>query len=229
MPQILYHKLEKHLSEPRLGRYLLASLGRKTKAKRLYKANLQVAQAFQPLLSMLEVVLRNGLNDALTVRFSDSDWIINQQSGFMSDPSLRHGNFYLQREVGKAINRLTRNHITVTSGNVIAEQSFGFWTELFEPYHYRLIGGCPLRVFAHLPRQFKRSHISKELLKIRLFRNRISHNEPVCFGMNRVDFTLVEEVHDSILNILGWIEPELVTWVKDLDQVKPAIKKAQSP
>jgi hypothetical protein len=228
MPQIPYQQLEKHLSPPRFGRYLTAASNHKTKAKRLYKANLRVAQAFHPLLSLLEVALRNGLNSVLTVKFGDPDWIINQQRGFMSDPSLRHGNFFLRKEAEKASNRLTRKRVIVTSGKIIAEQTFGFWTEFFEPHHYRLVGGCPIRIFAHLPSHIKRRNVANQLAKIRLFRNRISHNEPVCFIINRVDFTPAEEVHDAILSILQWLEPGFAVWVNDLDSVKQEIHKAQA-
>ena len=48
----------------------------------LYFANMKIAQAFHPLLSSFEVILRNQLHYALARHFSDGNWIINQKSGF---------------------------------------------------------------------------------------------------------------------------------------------------
>ena len=47
----------------------------------LYFANLKIAQAFHPLLSSFEVILRNQLHYALARHFSDGNWIINQMLG----------------------------------------------------------------------------------------------------------------------------------------------------
>lgn len=78
-----------YISAPRINKYLIAT-GSKTKAVKLYKANLKISQAFHPILGVMEVVLRNRLNTLISAHFSDPDWIINQKTGFMSDPSLRY-------------------------------------------------------------------------------------------------------------------------------------------
>ena len=56
----------------------------------MYYANARVAKSFQPLLSFFEVILRNQLHYALAAHFNDVQWLINQKTGFMSDPSLTH-------------------------------------------------------------------------------------------------------------------------------------------
>lgn len=55
-------------------------------------ANVKIAQAFHPLLSSFEVILRNQLHYALACHFSDGIWIINQKSGFMVASSLTYTN-----------------------------------------------------------------------------------------------------------------------------------------
>ncbi len=52
----------KYLSRPRYNRYLIATASNNDKAKKLYNANLRLAQSFHPILSQFEVVLRNSLN-----------------------------------------------------------------------------------------------------------------------------------------------------------------------
>ena len=75
-------------SSARINRYLVATNNSKTKTVKLYKANIKITQTFNPLMGVLEVVLRNRINDTLTVHFTDPDWIINQKTGFMVHPSL---------------------------------------------------------------------------------------------------------------------------------------------
>ncbi|GAA3930250.1 hypothetical protein GO495_07380 [Chitinophaga oryziterrae] len=83
-----FNKLSLYLSAQRIDRYLAATENNKHKAIRLYKANLKIAQAFHPLLGIMEVTLRNRINTILTNHFTDPNGIINQKSGFMSAPAL---------------------------------------------------------------------------------------------------------------------------------------------
>ena len=96
-----YNKLEYFLSKPRLDRFLVACGNSKSKAQKLYRINLRVAQAFYPVLNLFEIFLRNATNETIAVYFSDADWIINQKSGFMSDRSLAPGRYYLRNAVDK--------------------------------------------------------------------------------------------------------------------------------
>lgn len=52
----------KYLSRPRYNRYLIATSNSSNNSKKLYNANLRLAQSFHPILSQFEVVLRNSLN-----------------------------------------------------------------------------------------------------------------------------------------------------------------------
>src|SRR5687768_4864643 len=90
---------DKFLSVPRYNRYLIATNYDHVRAGKLYNANIMLAQAFHPLLSQLEVVLRNALNSVLCRHFGDTDWIINEKAGFMSDRSLGRSNFYLRKSI----------------------------------------------------------------------------------------------------------------------------------
>ena len=63
----------KHFSRPRYNRYLNATGNNNERAKKLYNANIRLAQAFHPILSQFEVVLRNSLNISLSIYFSDPE------------------------------------------------------------------------------------------------------------------------------------------------------------
>ncbi|MGC2238330.1 MAG: hypothetical protein WA584_19405 [Pyrinomonadaceae bacterium] len=176
---------------------------------------------------MIEVTLRNNINNALTAHFGDADWIINQKAGFMSSPTLRRTNFFLKNQAQKAERKLINRGLTITSGRIIAEQTFGFWTDLFEPHHFRLISASPINAFNNLPRGYARRDAARELTKIRKFRNRINHNEPIILYQNTTDFTLVTDIHQSILDVLNWMNPKLVRWIAELDKVSKTILKCQ--
>ena len=233
-----FQNFERLFSPARISRYMLAASNEKSRAQKLYVANLKVAQSFHPLLGVIEIVIRNRINSLLSNHFNDPDWIINQVSGFMADSSLMKTNRttgrpepdqYLRKEVNKAINRFRQTNTMITSGKIIAEQTFGFWTELFETKYYRLIAGRPIQIFTALPPANNRRTILNELTLIRLFRNRINHNEPICFNQhNKVDFTNALAVYSSIKNMLMWIDNDLIAMVDKLDHVKATVRKANN-
>ena len=135
-------------------------------------------------------------------------------------------NDFLLREVKKAEQRLRSSGTPVTSGKVIAEQTLGFWTDLFEAHNYRILKGKQIKIFNHLPTGHGRKEVNEELDKIRRFRNRINHNEPICFNGNNIDFTQSLNVYQSIVNTLTWIDPELIKLIKDIDKVQKSINSA---
>lgn len=231
-----FQKIQLYLSSSRLGRYQIATGNRSTKSIKLYKANLKISQSFHPILGILEVILRNKLNIILSGYFTDPDWIINQKTGFMIDPSLTYRNHrtgrmitndYLKVSVEKSENRFRRIRIPVTSGKIIADQTLGFWTNLFELSHYRILRGRPIQIFSHLPSGIGRTQVCERLNKIREFRNRINHNEPICFNGNNIDFDYVEDIYSSIIEIINWTDPELINWIRDMDSVMVKINNAK--
>ena len=232
-----FQKIQQYLSVPRMNRYLLATGNSKTRAKKLYKANLKIIQSFHPVICTLEVIVRNRLNDVLSAHFTDPDWIINQKRGFMVHTSLtfrkkRTGrtltNDFLKREVEKAESRLRKAGVATTSGKVLSEQTFGFWTDLFAVHHYKILAGKPIKIFGGLPAGYGRKEIADELNNIRKFRNRINHNEPVCFNGNAIDLTYANSVYNSMIHILTWIDPEIIEYISDINNVQKTIRFAQN-
>lgn len=209
-----YNKLENFISQPRLNRFLIASGNSKLKAQNLYHANLKVAQAFYPILSLFEVIFRNVCNRQISSAFTNPDWIIIEKTGFMNDPTLSKSNFFLKNSVLNAERSIIRTGRAVTAGKIIAEQSFGFWTSLFEPHHYRLIRGVVIHGFPNKPTYVNRSILSQKLIRIREFRNRIYHNEPICFNHSVFDFAQATEVKQDIYELLEWIDVDLPAYVQ---------------
>ncbi len=213
----------KYLSRPRHNRYLNATSNNKNRAKRLYNANIRLAQAMHPILTQFEVVLRNSLNLQLSSHFVDTDWIINQKNGFMRNPSLARSHHFLRSSVIKSENKLTRRGIPITSGKIISDQTFGFWIALFLAHHYSLIGGQPIHIFINKPAIEDRASIYSKLDDIRNFRNRVNHCEPLCFNRNNIDCTETLSIRSKLYNLINWIEPELVPFFESIDNVQSKV------
>ncbi|MFN5704714.1 MAG: Abi family protein [bacterium] len=225
-----------YFSDYRVKRYLEATANSNTKSINLYKLNLKVSQAFHPLLGVLEVVIRNRIYAVLSLHFKDDDWIINQKNGFMSDSSLRFKhkrtgqiitNDFLKKEVEKAESRILKSKNEISSGKIIAEQSLGFWTDLFEVHNYKLLKGKPIQIFKYLPTGYGRKEVNEEFNKIRRFRNRINHNEPICFIGNNIDFSNTIKVYKSIINLLNWISPDLIAFISNIDKVESLVSQSE--
>ena len=227
-----YTQFETYFSTPRLNPYFIACGGDQEKTKNLYKLNIKLSKSFFSLLSVLEVVLRNTLNQKLSSHFSDNDWITSQKTGFMSHPSLtyvdRHTrvskvNDYLKKEVVNAETKIRKQYGFVTANRVIAEQTLGFWVSLFKNQHYKLLKGTPINIFSRLPSGVNRNHINTMLKDIQGFRNRIYHNEPICFdSTSNIDVTKAENVSKQIREILDWIDTDIcleMSSISDIDDI----------
>ena len=96
---------------------------------------------------------------------------------------------------------------------------------MFEKKYYKLLKGRPIQIFNNLPPYISRVDILNKLTKIRKFRNRIYHNEPICFNEDIVDLQGPMNIYYSIIDILNWINPETLILLNDVDEVPRNISK----
>ncbi len=232
-----YVKIKKYISEPRLQTYQSVCLNDTKRALKAYQTNIRLSQAFYPLLTIAEVILRNAINEEMSTHFSDTNWLINQQSGFMSHPSLtsvdRHtgavkNNHFLKKSVAKSIKKIGAS---CTQGKIISSLEFGFWTAFFDNYHYRILTGSPIRIFSKLPIGTNRAMIFDKLTRIRDFRNRIYHNEPIMFDKNAGGtpyFCLNKaiEVNIDIEDIFQWLDIDFIKWTKRINNIDFELNRA---
>lgn len=221
-----YTQLEYFISQPRLNSFLRACGNSKSKTQKLYRINLRVAQAFYPLMNLFEIFIRNAIYNELANHFDDPDWIINQKTRFMSDPNLSSSNFFLKINTEKAEQKIRRTGLKISSSRIIAEHTFGFWTAFFDPHHFKLIQGAALGAFPNKPYIVNRSILAGMLNRIRDFRNRIYHNEPICFKGSSVDFTVANNVIDDMHQIMEWIDPSLKTYTDYFNNIRNKIDQA---
>lgn len=233
-----YLEIKKYISAARLQNYEIACDNDARRALKLYQTNIRISQAFYPLLSLLEVILRNALNEELTTYFSDPDWLINQQSGFMNHPSLTYTvkktgakkiNFFLKNSVAKSITSIRH---PATQGKIIADLKFGFWTALFDNTHYSILSGRPIKIFTNLPAGCNRNTINKKLIRVREFRNRIYHNEPIIFSKDTAGnpfFSLVEanQIYNDIKDFFSWLDLDFLEWTKRINNIEFELARAE--
>lgn len=233
-----YTEIRKYISQARLQNYERVCIGDTRKALKLYQTNLRVSQAFYPLLSLFEVILRNAINEEFITHFADPNWLINQQTGFMSHPSLtyrdsrtglsRH-NHFLKNSVAKSIHDLGA---AVSHGKIIADLKFGFWTALYDRTIYAVLAGCPIRIFTNLPASANRTMVHQKLIRVRDFRNRMYHNEPVVFSKDAAGnpiFRLdqAKQIHNDIMEFFLWLDLDYKNWTKRINNINFEILRAE--
>lgn len=198
---------ERHFSRARMGRYLMARGGDAGQAMRDYANNLRLSAAMLPMLNVVEVALRNGVQAQLSKRYGAPDW----WSAMDADASFARQ----AKEISGVKERLQLRHEPQTPDKIVAELTFGFWSSLFNA-HLQANLWKPLRlVFQHCPKQQrKRGNISNRLNQIRLLRNRVFHYEPLLW----LHPSLAEQ-YASCLTVVEWMNPRLALWLKSIDCV----------
>ena len=138
-------------------------------------------------------------------------------------------NDFLKREVERSEHTLLGKKRNVTAGRVIAELNLGFWNSLYETHHYALLKGVPCQIFKNLPTGYGRKEVNTMIQEIRMLRNRVSHNEPLCFSNKVFDMTYVKEMYAKINDFLSWINPEIMVSLRNesLDSVCLEIDKTE--
>lgn len=193
-----YEEYEKALSKPRLDKYKTACKGDKNKALILYRYNIKLCQKLYGVLGVLEVVLRNSIDEHFKAQLSDSNWIENQATrGFLLGS---------QSEIFKERDKLINNG-KYTPDKLVASLSFGTWTFMLSKNCYKNSGKTLLKIFPHKTLGMNQSDIYRELDRIRLFRNRIAHHEPLCFdrsGSIYVDY--VQYIYDLIIKYIQFMD-----------------------
>jgi len=182
------------------------------KAFSLYQSNIEISQSFYSNLSILEVSLRNSINKSFISYYSTKNWLME----------VLPKNIELQ--IKEIITKLEKSKKDVTNDRIIAELNFGFWTMLFNRGNARYYWKPLLRAFPYLPKNMrKRTIVSAKLNRLRTFRNRIYHYDPIIWNIKE----LVNRRSD-INEILYWIEPNTAKWARSIDtfgDVKNKLRK----
>ena len=167
-----------------------------------YLENLVFSKKAYIPLSILEISLKNSINDLLTDKLGEN-WL--EDKNFLTNDSLK--------KIDEARNILFKRGEHISKSKIIAELSFGFWVNLFKkPYEMKLRTKDIQKIFTNLPPKkekiINREVIYKELNHIRNFRNRVFHYEKV---INKDNYN---QIFDEIDEVLFYFDKELFDCVK---------------
>ena len=167
-----------------------------------YLENLVFSKKAYIPLSILEISLKNSINELLTEKLGEN-WL--EDKSFLTNDSLR--------KIDEAKKILFKRAEPISKSKIIAELSFGFWVNLFKkPYEMKLRTKDIQKIFTNLPpkkeKMINREVIYKELNHIRNFRNRVFHYEKV---INKNNYN---QIFKEIDEVLFYFDKELFDCVK---------------
>lgn len=191
--------IHKYITEKRFSKY--ESLSR-------YEENLLLSKQYYIPLSVLEVSLRNAINQNFT-QFYGAGWLLNESS-------------FLQRDhlskIAEAKHKIKSRKEILTKDKLVAELSFGFWVNLFKSSYDRQMRINNLKqIFTNFPAKqeklVNRGELFKTINHIRNFRNRIFHHERI---INKSEF---QNIENEINTILSYLNKDILTFVQRLNNV----------
>ncbi len=206
--------IEKIISRERIEPYLKHHGNDFEKALLHYKSNILISESFYPLLAILEVGLRNSIDYQLTRRFNDKNWFENIE--FVRIAS----RFQIDR-ISDARTNIMSEKKEITSGRIISELSFGFWTSLFDTRFDMSLWKSLRLSFPNCPKNIrKRKTMSSKFNGIRRLRNRIFHHEAITWNLDALNSYKAE-----ITEGITWLDKDLSIWLGDLNHVDETIEK----
>lgn len=210
------HFYEKVFSTERMEKYFNHYPNDDAKALLHYKINIELSESFYSVLSMYEVALRNSLNRELTAYFETSEWYLKIDTV--------NGLRNLKDSIHTAKRQIANRNETITSNKVVAELPLGFWVRLLNTEYERILWKSLRKAFPHIEKsERQRNTISAPLNKIRDFRNRVFHHEPISWRIDKL-----EETHNRIIRVMGWINKDLPDLAKSIDRVPVVLEKAKA-
>lgn len=202
------------ISQERLQPYPNHHSGNLDKAIAHYKANILISESFYPLISILEVGLRNSIEKQFMRRFSDNKWFENSEF-------IRIISKYQIDRISDARTNIQSSKKEITTGRIVSELTFGFGTSLFDT-RFELSLWKNLRFSVpNCPKQNrKRKIISAKLNRIRKFRNRIFHHEAISWNME-----VLNSYKQDIIEGISWLDKDLLNWIGELNHIDSTIDK----
>jgi len=207
-----YTKLRELLTTERLGSYFEEAHGDLGGAFSLYEWNLVASAEVMKTTGMVEVVVRNALDEQLRA------WAV-----------VRGGTTWLETavldargraDVLKARDRATRfGRLPEVHSKVVAELSLGFWRYLVASRYLTSLWVPGLhRAFPNGPADLgvRRRSVERHLKDLMLVRNRAAHHEPIHRRDLLADLAAAAEV-------AGWVSPDAGSWVAGVSLISATV------
>ena len=197
--------LTEAFSAQRLSKYIAYNHGDSEKTVMHYKANLHLAESLYTSLSVFEVTLRNALSRELCNMAGMADWF----DVFYINPDLQP----LVPEIDKAKAQIRNRGEKVNTDKLISELTFGFWVMLLNNQYERVLWKSLRKAFPNLQKKDRqRKNVSAPCNTLRRLRNRIFHQEAICW-----DLYYLTCLHDNLVTVLGWMDADIQQWLISID------------
>jgi Abi-like protein len=210
---MLFSEYERAISTARMAKYLNAFSGDKTKAVKLYKANLKLSSSIFSIISITEVSLRNAINDHYCAIFG-TDWlrIESSPSGFLAKKGCEKS----RKNLLETIAKLKTNY---TPNECVANLSFGFWRYMFASKEFAAAGSNLLNIFPNRISGKNHTDVFQMLEKINRLRNRVAHHQPICFNGNNISVKNTQRIYSEMRKVIVWLNYTSLDFLVDIDNV----------
>ncbi|TXH38918.1 MAG: hypothetical protein E6Q98_01600 [Rhodospirillaceae bacterium] len=207
----LLNSLEKSLSAPRFGSYVVRGGGNdKVYALDLYLFNARLAKALLFPLHVAEVTVRNAGNEILVKDFG-SDWP-GPAAAFRTNLPAPHP----ATAIDKAVERLqTDGVLQPTTDQIVATLTFDFWSNLFRSDYDRYIWQTNIHAaFPNLPQIEGRPEVQKLARSVNRLRNKVAHHESLLDVQRLPDELDIPGQLSQILKLIALRCKETAKWTK---------------
>ena len=222
MEKILENNLIDLFSNNRLTSYKFNDNDDNATILQRYLYNIEVSKSLYPLLSILEISLRNRINKAIEMVIQP-EWLLKE---------LNKQNILLPNEHKKLLDAKQKlsqkGHKNIYKDDLIAALSLGFWIHLCTKRYKAALWhkkGFFRIVFADYPNFSEFDKLSKvfPILQLMLkLRNRIFHHEIIInnpYG--------IENCYNDLRKLLGYISNDGLHYLEKVCDFKDIIKKPQ--
>lgn len=216
MNPVFFLQIEDILHCERIDAYRQDGVDQKTTLAR-YLLNMALSEALYPALQFSEIALRNAIHRELTAKCGTDQWYDSPKARLIP---------WQEDKVKEAKSTLRRLRKPLSSGRIVAELNFGFWTGFFNNAHARTGIGSLLskRAFPHAPSSEQvLSRLAKRWQSIRDLRNRVFHHERI------LHWTDLDQRHQTILEVIEWMTPELKEFTSVLDRFTQVRQEGLTP
>jgi len=183
-----------------------------------YLYNIEVSKALYPILSILEISLRNRINEAIE-NIVQKDWLIKELN---NQNILLTGEFNKLQDAKQKL--LKKGHRTFSQDDIIAELSLGFWVYLCGRKYKNTLwhkAGFFKTVFADYPNFSEFDKLGKitPILQLMLnLRNRVFHHEIIInypYG--------IENCYNDLKRLLSYISKDSVLYLDRICDFKHVV------
>lgn len=207
------------ISNERLASYDISQKNNLSNSLNNYIYNIKFSKAFYPILSILEIALRNKINNSINLTIK-ANWLLSE----LKTQTLLLNNEY--KVLLEAEKKLKQKNKKITEGNLISELSFGFWVNLCKKAYKTTFWdkkGFFEIVFPYFPKTQEMNRIkfiSSDLKNILQLRNRIFHHEIIL--NHKIG---IENYYNITEKILSYISKENLNLLKDICRFSDIIKQ----